>query len=249
MRGQHPLRHTPSMLKIILALHIAGGSLSLASMLVPMVTRKGGTTHRRAGWLFVGGMTVVSATAFVLATARVLTDSRPNGRAAGIFLFFVSILTAAGVSAGVRVLRAKRRSAPHRHPWDVGIALLLVVASVAMAIWGVSTGRTLFTAFSGIGLLIGGTQLAYWLRTPTHPMHWWFEHMGAMLGSCIAATTAFFVVNAGRFGLETFALAVWLSPAAIGVPATAIWTAYYRRRFSKSNMPASAPTAGLEAAI
>ena len=234
MRTGRPPRHTPHMLNIILYLHIAGGSLALASMLVPMVTRKGGPAHRRAGWVFVGGMTVVSVTAFVLAAARVLTDPRPNGRAAGIFLFFVSILTAAGVSAGVRVLRAKRRSAPHRNVWDLGIASTLVLASVAMAVWGLSSGRTLFTAFSVIGLFTGGTQLAYWLRTPTHPMHWWFQHMSAMLGSCIAATTAFLVVNAGRFGLGTFALAVWLSPAAIGAPAIAIWTAYYRRRFSRT---------------
>jgi len=233
------------MLNIILALHVAGGSLALASMLVPMVTRKGGTAHRRAGWLFVGGMTDVSVTAFVLAGARVLTDPSPNGRTAGIFLFFVSILTAAGVSAGVRVLRAKRRSAPHRHPWDVGIAGALVLASVAMAIWGLSTGRALFTAFSAIGLFTGGTQLAYWLRTPTHRMHWWFQHMSAMLGSCIAATTAFLVVNAGRFGLGTFALAVWLSPAVIGVPAIAIWTAYYRRRFQRTETTTSYPPAGV----
>ena len=72
----------------------------------------------------------------------------------------------------------------------------------------------------------------YWLRVPTHRMHWWFQHMGAMLGSCIAATTAFLVVNSGRLGFQTFALAVWLTPTVIGVPTIALWTAYYRRRFS-----------------
>jgi uncharacterized membrane protein len=220
------------MLKLMLAVHIAGGSAALASMFVPMVTRKGGPAHRRAGWVFVCGMATVSLTAFVLSAARLLTDPTPNGRAAGAFLFFVALLTAAGVSAGVRVLRLKRRSSAHRHPWDLGLAASLALASLGMAAWGLTTGRPLFSAFSVIGLLIGGGQLAYWLRVPTHPMHWWFEHMGAMLGSCIAATTAFFVVNAGRLGLETFALVVWLTPTVVGVPAIALWTAYYRRRFS-----------------
>ncbi len=220
------------MLKIILALHIAGGTAALVSMLLPLIARKGGQLHRRSGWVFVSGMTVVSATAFILSAARLLTDPTPEGRTAGAFLFFVAILTAAGVSAGVRVLRAKQRTAPHRNLWDLGMAFTLTLASVAMAIWGLSSGRTLLTAFSAIGLLTGGSQLAYWLRPPTHPMHWWFQHMGSMMGSCIAATTAFLVVNASRVGADTFALAVWLTPTIIGTPMIVLWTAYYRRRFA-----------------
>jgi hypothetical protein len=146
----------------------------------------------------------------------------------------VSVLTAAGVSAGVRVLAHKKRTGAHRHPWDVGISAALVVSSIAFAAWGFASGRTLFMVFPIIGLVTGGNQLAYWLRPPSHPMHWWFEHMGAMLGSCIAATTAFLVVNAERLGLQTFGLVVWIAPAIVGAPGIAIWSTYYRRRFSQS---------------
>lgn len=222
------------MLKLLLALHIVGGSVALAAMVVPMLARKGGTLHRRAGWVFVAGMTVVSLTAFGLAGARLLFDPSPQGRAAGAFLFYVSILTASGVSTGTRVLRAKRRTTAHRHPWDLGLPSVLLLSSVAMAVWGLVSGRTLFTAFSVIGLLTGGSQMAYWLRVPTHPMHWWFEHMGSMLGSCIAATTAFLVVNADRLGLDVFGLIVWLTPSIVGAPAIVLWGAYYRRKFAPS---------------
>ena len=234
MRERLTARQTALMLKLILALHIAAGSVSLASMFVPMATKKGGRTHRRAGWVFVGGMTIVSVTAFILSVARLVTDPSQTGRQAAAFLFFVAILTAAGVSAGVRVLRVKSRSAAHTDPWDLGLAATLVLASVGMSVWGLAIGRSLFVAFSLIGLGTGGSQLVYWLRVPTHRMHWWFQHMGAMMGSCIAATTAFLVVNSGRLGFETFALAVWLTPTVIGVPTIALWTAYYRRRFSPS---------------
>lgn len=225
------------MLKLVLALHIAAGSVALASMFVPLTVRKGGLLHRRAGWVFVGGMALVSVTAFVLSGSRILTDTSDDGRAAGLFLFQVALLTAAGVSAGVRVLRFKKRTTPHRHPWDLGLAGALVVASVGMAMFGLSTGRALPTAFSVIGLFTGGGQLAYWLRTPNHPMHWWFEHLGTMVGSCIAATTAFLVVNAGRMGLETFGLLVWLTPTIVGVPLIAAWNVYYRRRFAGTLTP------------
>ncbi|HVQ14004.1 MAG TPA: hypothetical protein VMS40_10445, partial [Vicinamibacterales bacterium] len=224
--------HDVGMLTSILYLHIAGGSLSLLSMLIPLVTRKGGLTHRRAGWVFVAGMTLVSITALLLAGTRWATDLTPRGREAGAFLFFVAILTATNVSSGVRVLRAKARTTSSRHPWDVGLPALLTASSIAGAAHGLNTGNHLFTAFSVIGLLAGGGNLAYWLTPPTHPMHWWFEHMSSMLGACVAATTAFAVVNANNVGLQTFSLIVWLAPAVIGVPTIAIWTRYYRRKFA-----------------
>jgi uncharacterized membrane protein len=220
------------MLKMILALHVAAGTTALVSMWIPMFAKKGARLHRKAGQVFVGAMTTVSITALVLAGARFLFDARPEARQAGLFLLFVGILTGAAVSSGVRVLRAKNRVGPRLHWWDVGIAGLLVAASIGMAAYGLAVGTTLFVAFSGIGLLTGGGQLAYWLRAPRSPMHWWFEHMSSMLGACIAATTAFLVVNASRWGLGTFSLAVWLAPTVIGVPAIAIWTGYYRRRFN-----------------
>jgi len=220
------------MLTSILFLHIAGGSAALLSMLIPLVTKKGGQSHRRAGWVFVWGMSVVSITALLLAGTRWATDPTPRGRDAGAFLFFVSILTATSVSGGVRVLRAKTRTARHRHLWDLGLPALLTASSIAAAAHGLSTGNYRFMAFSAIGLFAGGGHLAYWMTPPTHPMHWWFEHMSSMLAACIAATTAFLVVNANNLGMATFSLVVWLTPSIIGVPAIAIWTRYYRRKFA-----------------
>ena len=220
------------MLRTLLIVHIAAGSTALLSMFIPMVATKGGLTHRRAGWVFVGGMTIVSITALILSGARFLTDPTPQGRGAGLFLFYVAILTGAGVSAGIRVLAAKKRTAAHRHWWDLGLAALLFASGLAIAAFGLVVSQPLLVAFSAIGLINGGSQLAYWLRPPRHAMHWWFEHMGNMLGSCIAATTAFLVNNAGRLGFEQTSLVVWLAPAIIGTPAIVIWTAYYRRRFA-----------------
>ena len=51
----HNDAHDVGMLTSILYLHIAGGSAALLSMFIPLVTRKGGLTHRRAGWVFVSG--------------------------------------------------------------------------------------------------------------------------------------------------------------------------------------------------
>ena len=224
---------------MILYLHIAGGSAALLSMFVPMMTRKGGLTHRRSGWIFVGGMTTVSITALLLSAARYFFDPRPQAQAFALFLFYIAILTGAGVSSGIRALRSKNRTIAHTHVWDIGLASLLTITAVAMATYGIATSSVLFAAFSVIGLVNGVQGLVYWLRPPSNRMHWWLHHMTSMLGSCIAATTAFLVVNAAQAGLPRTSLIVWLAPSLIGAPAIAIWTNYYKRRFadSRTRMP------------
>ena len=222
------------MLKMILYLHIAGGSAALLSMFIPLFTRKGGRSHRRSGWVFAGGMTIVSITALALSIARYLFDPRPEAKAFALFLFYIAVLTGAGVSSGIRALRTKDRTVVRSHAWDIGLAALLTLTALAMATYGIRSGKMLFIAFSVIGLINGAQGLKYWLHPPTHRMHWWFQHMSSMLGSCIAATTAFLVVNAPQAGLSRLSLIVWFAPSVIGAPATAIWIAYYKRRFTQS---------------
>lgn len=74
-------------------------------------------------------------------------------------------------------------------------------------------------------------------------MHGWFEHMSDMIGTCIAAVTAFVVVNAGRLGLGRFSLVGWLAPAVIGILALTVWQRHHRRRFAGPARVASAPAA------
>jgi uncharacterized membrane protein len=220
------------MIRALLAVHVAGGATALLSMLLPLLARKGGATHRRAGWLFVSGMTVVSVTAFILAAARVLFDQRPAARAGGVFLFYIAILTAAGVSSGMRALRTKRRTAAHRQPWDIGMAAALTVSGVLMAAYGLFTGMPLFVVLAALGIFNGIGQLRYWLRPPASPMHWWYEHMSGMLGSCIAALTAFAVNNAVRLHLPNTSLILWAGPGIIGGTGAALWVRYYRHKFA-----------------
>jgi hypothetical protein len=65
-----------------------------------------------------------------------------------------------------------------------------------------------------------------------------FATMEGMIGSYIAALTAFSAVNLTRwFGAAWW---VWLWPTIVGVPAIGIWKAYYEKKFS----PASKAAAG-----
>jgi uncharacterized membrane protein len=218
------------MFKPVLFVHIAAGSMALASMWVPMVARKGGVLHRRAGWVFVVAMATVAVSAVILAGGRLFLDPRPEAKSAGVFLLYIALLTSTAVSSGVRVLRAKQRTTAHRHWWDLGLPALLAASSVGIAVFALVARQPLFAAFSLIGIFNGACNLRYWLTPPASRMHWWFAHMNGMLGGCIAAVTAFVVVNAGNLGLPQ--LVAWLTPSVVGSIGIAIWTRYYRRRFA-----------------
>jgi uncharacterized membrane protein len=230
MRRRPADAQTRRMMTTLLTLHIVGGTVALLAMLSPLLSRKGGHVHRRTGWVFVVAMTLVSATALLMSAIRFFTDSTPIGRQFSVLLFYISILTGAGMWAGMRVLHAKDRTT--RGPAiDVGWAALLTASGALTAIYGIVSGHPLFIAFSTIGVLNGGGQLIYWLRRPTVHMHWWLAHMGNMLGACIAATTAFAIAAGRRIGLPGDSLVIWLGPTAIGLPAIAIWIGYYWQRF------------------
>src|SRR4051812_33873031 len=163
-------RHWVAMIHNLLILHIAAGATALLSMIVPLVSRKGGRAHRRAGWVFVAGMTIVSATALVISSARFLSDARPEAEAGAVFLFYVAILTAAGVSSGIRVLRFKRRQTAHTSAWDLGVAAVLTAAGLAVAVYGLVMRVPLFVLLAAAGVANGAGQMRYWLRPPGSPM-------------------------------------------------------------------------------
>lgn len=98
--------------------------------------------------------------------------------------------------------------------------------------YGLSLGASLLYGFAPVGLLVGGSQLYFWLRPPAERMAWWFEHMGAMIGSGIGTLTAMLVVNARYLGVSGFDLALFLGPTVVGLVGLKLWERFYRQRFT-----------------
>jgi hypothetical protein len=224
---------------LLRAVHIAAGGLALALLWVPLLSPKGGRLHRRAGRGYVIAMAGVTVAAIAACAWRLLFDMDPVRRLWATYLLFVAVLTAAQCSLGVRVLRTKSRTGPHRHPWDIGIALLLVLSGAAVFGWGVLARVPLFVGFAPLGIVLGVIDLVYWLRAPRSAMHWWFAHMFGMIGTGISTVSAFVVVNAPHLGFPTDSLVVWLGPSAVGLPGLVFWMLYYRRRFKRHDALAS----------
>ena len=86
--------------------------------------------------------------------------------------------------------------------------------------------------FGILGMRLAWNSLHTFLRRPDDKMFWWYDHLQGMIGSYIAAMTAFSSINLSHwFGSAWW---VWLWPTMIGVPAISLWTAYYKKKFAAS---------------
>src|SRR4051812_29449906 len=103
--------------QLLLAIHIAAGAVSLLLFSVPLVTTKGGRTHRRVGWVYVAAAATVAVTGF-LSCIPLVSGGGPLRWRAGIFLAYVSVLAGASALFGVRALRTKGRAGPSRAAID-----------------------------------------------------------------------------------------------------------------------------------
>lgn len=218
-----------------LIVHITAGFLALGVFWVPLVTKKGGRAHRRAGWVFVFAMMTVAFTAFHLSFYRLFISAgrTPGEDAFSYFLLFIAVLSIATAWHGMRVLRFKKRKAVHRHPVDIGISFLLLGSGLAACLYGFVQGIALITYFPLIGVVLGSLQLYYWLRPPAERMHWIYEHLGSMIGCSIATITAFTVFGAPQLlNMEEVSLFIWILPTFLLLPLIIGFSRHYQRKFN-----------------
>jgi len=113
-----------------------------------------------------------------------------------------------------------------------------LAASVALVVLGLVAPSAAWrqiavvsVVLGSVGILLSWRDMAAMARPPADRMAWWYAHMGRMLGSYIAALTAFSVTNFTLLPLTTR----WLWPTIIGTPLIVLWTAYYKRRFARAS--------------
>jgi hypothetical protein len=170
-------------------------------------------------------------------------------------LGFLSLGVLAGVVLGVRVIRTRRNHEQLRSPLVLTTESAMGIWSLGLALFGIWSvvncyaGRHLLSPEAGnrywLNVFLGAfgvygcwSEFRYILRPRESAMDWWYLHMECMLGAGIGFHTAFLVFGANRFlnfGLTgVWQLLPWLLPSAIGLPATAYWVRFYRRRFEKA---------------
>jgi hypothetical protein len=126
---------------------------------------------------------------------------------------------------------------------DWAAAVLAFLGSVALIVMGIARPSPVWVqlsvvaiVFGVIGVALAASDLWRFMHPPADKNFWWYAHMGGMIGSYIAAVSAFSVVN---FHFLPTAVR-WLWPSAIGVPGIFIWIGYYKRKFGRKGKLAEA---------
>lgn len=195
---------------ILLAIHIAAGSVALLTTAIALVTPKGERWHVLAGRIYAVGMTLVFVTAVPLA---ILGSS--------IFLLLIAFFSFYLVFAGWRFARNRQRRA---HPVDWAAVGILAVTGLGM--WGYaiiiglngSSQWVTLLLFGGIALALSLADARFHQKQPGGARRV-ARHLTNMMAGTIATITAVTVVNVDMEPVWV----PWILPTVVITPLIVWW--------------------------
>lgn len=215
---------------VILTTHVAAGFASLFLGIFNLLNKKGAKTHRRLGMAYFYSMFYVFISALIIL----------------VFFRFTFFLTAIAVFSfymcfsGYRVLKRKKAGqAALIDKIAAGLAMTFGLVLFGTGVYFIVKSKMVLGILSivfGLATFNAGWQdvRIFRLKEMKDKQWWWYHHMQAMIGSLIAATTAFLVQNGVKmFPGFPYPWLFWLLPAAIGTPLIIVWIRRYRATFQK----------------
>ncbi|HEX8348481.1 MAG TPA: hypothetical protein VF598_00840 [Hymenobacter sp.] len=200
----------------ILIVHIIAGSIGLLMGPLAITAKKGGLTHRRSGMAFYYAMLVVAASALVLGVLHNIP-----------FLFAVGIFSGYMNITGYRVLRQKQKGLPNQTGlFERTVSVIMLLFSIYFLLYGgyillqKDVFGLVFIFFAQSSLRMLWQDWKLFTQQDLKPTTWLTIHIIRMVGTCIAAYTAFLVVNSS----SQVGLLGWFLPAALGIPIILYWT-------------------------
>jgi len=204
--------------QLALYTHIISGGVALVSGTVAMGTKKGNKNHKLAGKFFYYSMWLVITLALYISIIKGLS-----------FLLHVAIFAFFQNYNGLRAIKNKTLK-PHVFDW-----FILIVAGINAAFMLYSEQPVLI-AFGCISVLLCFSQIKTYISVlkgkELSKLLWLNQHIGMMIGSYIAAFTAFIVVNTAMLFPSqsmTIHIIAWLSPTIILVPLLIYWQNKYAK--------------------
>ena len=201
-----------TLFRTLLFLHVAAGFIALLSGLLAIVLPKGRRLHTRSGILFHHAMVAVAVSAVALSALK-----------GGRFLLHIGLFALYQVHAGRRSI-VNKELRPATQDW-AGLALGGINGALMLA-----TGNIVLLVFGGISTMLALTDLRLFVRAirgqALPHLAWLRRHIGMMLGTYIATTTAFLLTLMRHLDVGWLH---FLAPTIIGVPLIVFAT----RRFTK----------------
>lgn len=211
--------------KILLVMHIIGGSIGLIAGTVSIIRKKGDDPHKLIGKLFFSGMLTAGFSSLALSMIH------PN-----YFLLIVGIFTIYMTTTGQRYLKLKRLLQGQKPSFiDYTLTYAMLITSVAFIGFGVylliksQNFGSVFLVFGVLSIRMVRKDLNNYKGKGADKNYWLIAHLQRMLGAYIASATAFMVVNNPRFLPDVI---IWLLPTTIILPLIVKWTKKYKIKFS-----------------
>ena len=210
--------------KILLIIHISCGTIGLLIGSYVLFAKKGDAAHKKTGSIFFYAMVINAWVSLVLAKLH------PN-----LFLFIVGIFSLYLLLTGKHYLQKKTVADVQTTDWILlGFMLIFGIAFICLGIYYVLNGANfgiVSIVFGLLGLRFVFNDYKNFTGQSTIKNYWLTSHIQRMIGSYIAAATAFLVVNNT---LLPNVLA-WLLPTAILVPLIFKWSKKYKKEVPAVN--------------
>lgn len=206
--------------KIVLSIHIIAGAIGLVTGTLNISRKKGDKLHKNVGKFFFYGM-LINGFSGLLMTFIHRND----------FLLIISIFSIYMVATGQRYLSLKnlfKGEKPKTMDWILSSFMLLF--GIAFIVFGgyylikENFFGTVLVIFGLVSIFMVKVDFKNYMGNIKGPNFWLLVHLQRMIGSYIAATTAFLVVN------NTYlpSIIAWLLPSVIITPLIFIWSKKYK---------------------
>lgn len=253
---------THHVFELLILLHITFGAPGLISFWIPIAAKKGGNRHRFWGRVFTISMLITASAAVGMATMSLFApmETHPHlvdhpqfsdpALVRGIFgwmMLYLAILTINLAWYGWKCITNRSDHSRNRGPINLGLQVILAIASLACAVQGVRIGQFMMVGMSTIGFATVATNLWFIFKPIPGPVDWLLEHIKGIVGTGISVYTAFFAFGAVRLVPE-----IALTPALWSIPlATGLGLIFYHRDKVRKRMkrPASLKKTGSAQAV
>jgi hypothetical protein len=215
----------------LVAGHVACGAVGLVVFWVPVIGRKGGDLHRKAGFVFAWGILATGcfAIGMSLMTLAWPMETHPHLRSHpdfrdpaavravfGWMMLYLAVLTVNLCWYGLMCVRNRFDHARNAAPFNLFLQGAVTVTAALSALQGWLIGAPLLGLASIVGFATAATNLRFIANPRPSPVTWQKEHLKALVGAGISVYTAFFA-----FGSVRLMPSLALSPALWSVPLTA----------------------------
>ncbi len=210
---------------VLLMVHIAAGSVALATAIIALITAKGGTHHIRAGRVYAVAMTVIFITALPLAILG-----------SNVFLSLIALFSFYLVFAGWRFARNR-----HGRAQPVDWAAVAVMGLTGLGMWGYGAVLLLsgsaqwitMAVFGSIAVALSGADARFHTGRRAFGKQRIARHLTNMLAGTIATITAVLVVN-----VETDPVwLAWILPTIVITPLIVWWNVQIGRETKRRETP------------